>query len=88
MMARYGNMIILNPPDRTLTVLADLAPFFGLSAAMFVGEPREGGAFVVNEEELLSFIDAAVADHARRRPELTKFLEAVERIPVARIDLA
>lgn len=88
MMAPYGNMIILNPPDRTLTVLADLAPLFGLFAAMFVGNPAGRGAFSVSEDELLSFIDAAVADHNVRRLELTRFLEAVGRIPVALSEFA
>ncbi|CCE02121.1 hypothetical protein BRAS3809_570010 [Bradyrhizobium sp. STM 3809] len=43
---------------------------------------------MVNGDELLSFIDAAVADNKTRRLELTNFLEAVERIPVALLDLA
>ena len=82
MMADYGSIIILNSPERTLTVLADLAPYFGLSAAMFICDPGQGGSFSADELELLRFIDAAIADHSARREEVEQFLQAARGVPI------
>jgi hypothetical protein len=82
MMADYASMIILNPPERTLTVLADLAPYFGLSAAMFICASGPDGSFSADEHELFRFIDAAIVDHRARRSEVDHFLDSVRKVPI------
>jgi Glycosyltransferase 61 len=74
-MADFGTMIILNPPERTLTTVAGIAPFCGLFAAMFICSPNEDGSFSADVNELLIFIDAAVDDSKARRGELNRLLD-------------
>ena len=82
MMADYASMVILNPPERTMTVLADLAPYFGLSAAVFICASNPDGSFSAGEHELLRFIDAAIVDHRARRSEVDHFLDSVREVPI------
>jgi capsular polysaccharide biosynthesis protein len=66
-LARPGAaLVVLYPPYRVTTQLTQLATFFGLRAAMFVGEPAQESrsVFKVDAEELLRLIDR-VAGEAR-----------------------
>jgi hypothetical protein len=82
-MADYGTMVILNPPQRAYTTVADIAPFCKLHAGMFVCSSNEDGSFSADLDELLAFIDAAVRDSGVRRGELERFLESLRRVPFA-----
>lgn len=43
MMRDYGTLLILNPPRRVMTTVADIGVFCRLSSGMFVCEPAESG---------------------------------------------
>jgi hypothetical protein len=61
MAADHASIVILNPPYQTHTTVADLAPFFRLSSAMFVCTPENesGTKFTANVDEVLAFIEDA-----------------------------
>lgn len=71
--------VILNPPYQVHTTVADLAPFMGLHAAMFVCESCANSttSFKLNVNELLSFIDDAADFALQRRGPATAFLGAL-----------
>jgi hypothetical protein len=76
-MADFGTIIILNPPGRTLTTVAGIAPFCKLLAGMFICSPNEDGSFNADVDEVLTFIDATLDDSRVRRGELNKFLDSL-----------
>jgi capsular polysaccharide biosynthesis protein len=76
-MARFGTMVIVNPPWQVHTTVADIAPFCELHPAMYICTSQGDGAFHAHPDELLKFIDDAVADSAARREQLELFLETL-----------
>ena len=79
MAADHACLVILNPPCRTLTTHADLAPFCRLSSAMFVCEPvnEAGTQFKVDVDEMLEFIDDAECFATQRVPTIDAFIADV-----------
>jgi hypothetical protein len=64
-LARAGaTLVFLYPPSRVSSLMPQLSSFFGLRAAMFVGEPVDDSPFVfkVDPDELLRLIDQAVEE--------------------------
>ncbi|HET9376426.1 MAG TPA: glycosyltransferase family 61 protein [Chthoniobacterales bacterium] len=82
-MADLGTIIILNPPARTLTTVAGIAPFCKLFAGMFICSSNEDGTFSADADEVLSFIDATLDDNRARRGDLNRFLDSLSQSPVA-----
>ena len=60
--------LFICPPRRVDPILAQLAGFFGLTGALFVGRPaaRSGLSFSVDPDELMHALDAATVDVQRR----------------------
>jgi Glycosyltransferase 61 len=79
-MMDFGTMIILNPPERTLTTVAEIAPYCGLHAGMFICTSNEDGSFSADVNELREFIDAAINDARARQGELERFLDSLREI--------
>jgi hypothetical protein len=82
-MADFGTVIILNPPSRTLTTVAGIAPFCSLSAAMFICSQNEDGSFSADADEVFMFIDAALDDSRAHRGDLSRFRDSLSKIAVA-----
>jgi hypothetical protein len=78
-MAEFGNIVILNPPQRAYTTVADIAPFCSLHASMYICSPNDDGSFHADIDELLAFIDEAIADSKARRGNLERFLDSLRQ---------
>jgi capsular polysaccharide biosynthesis protein len=81
-MAEFGTMVVLNPPERAYTTVADIAPFCKLHASMFICSPNEDGSFSADVDELLEFVEDAISDSKARRGELEHFIDLLRRCPV------
>ena len=82
LMQDFATMVILNPPYRVHTTVADIGVFCGLSSGMFVCEP-EGDSrtdFRADPDELARFVDDAVAFGRDNEPRLISFLASVMRL--------
>jgi hypothetical protein len=80
-MAQFGSMVILNPPDRTYTTVADIAPFCGLHASMYVGTSRGDGSFLIDISDLMTFIDQSITDRNSRLDEIERFVSSLSSFP-------
>jgi Glycosyltransferase 61 len=82
---RGAQIVVMAPPNLAHTTIADLAPFFELTAAMYVCEPQnaDGSLFCVNAAELFSFIDVARKSQSallRKSDDLLATLSAIPQI--------
>jgi predicted RNA binding protein YcfA (HicA-like mRNA interferase family) len=80
-MQHEGKVILLNPPYRVDTILADFGLFFGLRAGMFICEPEGNSTtdFRADPEELIRFIDYVEAKLKGERGRMDEFLGEVMR---------
>lgn len=74
-----GQMILLNPPYRVDTILADFGLFWGLRAGMFICEPHENSTtdFRADPDEVLRFVDYVEVKLKAERGRMDKFLDEV-----------
>jgi Glycosyltransferase 61 len=87
---RGAQLIIIAPPNLAHTTVADLAPFFGLSSAMFISNPLnvDGSRFSVNTDELFHFIDKSQKSRSTRMRLSDDMLACIEKIPQTDITVA
>lgn len=80
-MQHEGKVILLNPPYRVDTILADFALFWGLRSGMFVCEPDGDSTqdFKVNPYDVLRFIDYVEKTLKDERGRMDAFLSDVSK---------
>jgi len=74
-----GLLIILNPPYRVHTTVADIGVFCGLSSATFICEPCGDSRtdFYADPEELVEFLEEAITYSGKNASRLERFVEDV-----------
>jgi hypothetical protein len=79
LMKDYGTIIILNPPYRVLTTIADIGVFCGLHSGMFICEPSSESPmeFIVNTEEVKRFIEDTISVSKRNTQKLKRFVKNI-----------
>jgi len=77
----FGQLVILTPPQRAYTTVAEIAPFCRVHASMYICIPESDGSFYANIDELLAFIDEAAADSKKRRGSLELFTNFLRHYP-------
>lgn len=79
LMREFGTMVILNPPFQVQTTVATVALFCRLMPGMFVCQPHAESRtdFTADPDELMRFIDEAIAMSAAQRQHLDGFVNGV-----------
>lgn len=78
MMADYGALLILNPPNQVHTTVADVGVFCRLVSGMFVCRAAgSDGAFVADTDEVLAFLDRLLCHREAERPGLAAYVDEV-----------
>ena len=72
----HASLLILNPPDRVHTTVADIGVFCRLHSGMFVCEPDPAGrGFLADAEEALAFLERLLAHAAAERATLGAYVD-------------
>ncbi len=79
MMNDYGSLLILNPPNRVVTTVADIGVFCRLFSGMFVGTGAGNGGtdFLADPDEVLEFLDQLLSYSDAARNELAAYVDEV-----------
>lgn len=74
----HASLLILNPPDRVHTTVADIGVFCRLHSGMFVCEPDPAGrGFVADPDEAVAFLERLLEHAAEERAALDQYVDQV-----------
>ena len=79
----FGSLLILNPPQRVETTVADIGTFCGISCGMFICQPclnSKNEDFYADPEELCNFIDKFEKYSLRNKNNIEDFLHEIRTL--------